>query len=212
MPISDQSCLSREASKLAGGQLTNIENPNNTGTQCWGITPVTLSGGVRKYFDRRPAGYMYQTGQFTDVNPPNDLNGSFAFGINSKEEMVGDYVDGAWISHGFLLNGTTYTVSDVPNSRYASAFGINDNGVITVTWYDSSNVTQSSLYDGSTCTTINVPGALQMNATGINNSGDVVFYWENSLGRYHRAVLRKNKYYKLDSPPIHPAISIAAQM
>jgi uncharacterized membrane protein len=140
-----------------------------------------------------PTKCMYQAGQFTDIDPPNALSGSFAFGINSKEELVGGYLDGAGISHGFVSNGPTYTVLDVPTSRYTSAFGINDNGVITVTWHDSSNVTQSSLYDGSTYTTINVLGALQMNATGLNNSGDVVFYWGNSLGSYHRAVLHKNK-------------------
>jgi hypothetical protein len=61
------------------------------------------------------------------------VNGTKAFAINSRGDIVGDYFDSQTL-HGFLLSKGTYTTIDDPNGISGAANGINNRGDI-VGWY-----------------------------------------------------------------------------
>ena len=60
------------------------------------------------------------------ASPTPNGSGTLASGINSTDQIVGEYVNGT-SSHGFLLSGGTYTTIDDPSAvNETEANGIND--------------------------------------------------------------------------------------
>jgi hypothetical protein len=81
---------------------------------------VTIGGTVTKFY-----------GSGTD--------NTYAYAINSSDEVVGQYFDSSNISHGFYRNaGGTITEIAYPGAIQTSCSGINDSGEITGTYRDSS--------------------------------------------------------------------------
>jgi hypothetical protein len=56
-------------------------------------------------------------GDYTTLNyPPPEcsLVANYAFGIDNSDTIVGEYVDGGNVNHGFVLSGGGYTPLDPP--------------------------------------------------------------------------------------------------
>jgi probable HAF family extracellular repeat protein len=65
-----------------------------------------------------------------------------AYGVNDAGQIVGQFIDGAGVYHGFLYSGGTYTTIDDPLGLMGTEpFGINDQGQIVGGYQDSSGVT-----------------------------------------------------------------------
>jgi hypothetical protein len=66
---------------------------------------------------------------FSSIEVPG-ASSTTAWGINARGDIVGSYVDGAGVTHGFLLRRGSLTTIDVPGATSADARGIGPNGEI----------------------------------------------------------------------------------
>jgi uncharacterized membrane protein len=70
---------------------------------------------------------------YTVIEVPGAL-ATVAFGINAQGDIVGNYVDASFRSHGFVLRDGAFTTIDFPNAGYTDARGIGPNGEIVGTY------------------------------------------------------------------------------
>lgn len=124
--------------------------------------------------------------RFTTIDVPGASN-TWVTGINDARQMVGTFHDSAWLSHGFLLSGGTFTTIDVPLAGClpscppyeTEAAGINTAGQIVGGydlgyWIFGMYFMHGFLLSGGKYTTIDVPGAFATQAAGVNDSSLVV--------------------------------------
>jgi hypothetical protein len=84
-------------------------------------------------------------GQYTTLDDPNGVQGTVAYGINDRAQIVGYYIDAGSVLHGFLFSHGQYTTLDDPNAA-AGAFqgtvpvGISASGKIVGSYIDSNNL------------------------------------------------------------------------
>jgi hypothetical protein len=125
----------------SNGSFTTVGNPFYT--YLTGISGSTIVGNYGPY---PPVPFTYSGGTFTTISdlnnpyPPGYIN---ANGI-SGNDIVGGIVDGSG-SHGFLYNGTTFTIFDDPavtSGTYAT--GISGNEIVGA-YSDASGNTYSFL-------------------------------------------------------------------
>jgi len=187
---------------LNGNKLTTLDNAKGISTTCNNLTANGAIAVVGAYITSSGAtvGFLYKSGEFTDVPGPKSATASLAIAINDQGSIVGYYNDTNNATHGFLLRNKIYTTLDVPGAAATVASGINDQGKIVLYWSNSTGSYQSSLYNGKTFKTINVSGATDSFASDINNVGDVTFQWLDSGGGSHGALLRNGTYYKFNYP------------
>jgi probable HAF family extracellular repeat protein len=136
------------------------------------------------------------------ASPTPNGSGTLASGINSTDQIVGEYVNGT-SSHGFLLSGGTYTTIDDPSAvNETEANGINDAGQIVGDYRDSSLMQHGFLYSNGTYTTLDDPSANSGTvAQGINALDQIVGYYLNITG-IHGFVRNPNDgtYTRIDDP------------
>src|SRR5207302_1199237 len=111
----------------------------------------------------------------------------------SGDSVVGTYIDGAGLYHGFLYQGTTLTTLDVPGGYHTTVTDISGNDIVG--FYDAKGSTHRFLYDGSTYNTnIDPPGsatyydAWQVGTTAIDGSSIVGEWIENVAGSSYQTV------------------------
>jgi hypothetical protein len=141
-------------------------------------------GAIGARRQKPDAGSSARRGQFhyTQIDVPRAVYTGL-FGINSKGQTVGQYVDGSGIAHGFLRNvdGSIVTI-DYPGAIFTSANGINSQGEVVGRWDDANGITHTFLrtWQGaitsfdppSPCVATNQDTATT--AHGINDQGDIV--------------------------------------
>lgn len=95
--------------------------------------------------------------------------------INDLGQIVGEYVDGSGITHGFEVNGKTFTTIDVPfaGSKGTYPVSINNSGEIVGSWSNEGIAQGFTLIEG-TYTSFNYPGATYTFGQDINSQGDIV--------------------------------------
>ena len=102
--------------------------------------------------------------------------------------------------HGFIWNGTAFTVLDYPASFSSTeAGGINKAGVVVGDYYGSNGVQHGFTYSAGTYKSFDRSGALATTATGINSNGDIVgaaFY----SSAWHGFLLSNKVYSAIDFP------------
>ena len=114
--------------------------------------PITLGNAVksrkRKFFGMLFAlsmvlGNAYPSladvSGFTPIDAPGGF-GAIAQGINDAGQIVGNYEDGNFTTHGFLLDKGNFSTIDVPGAAFTQVFGINDAGQI-VGFYSNARTT-----------------------------------------------------------------------
>ena len=63
----------------------------------------------------------------TQLNAPGNATGTFPFGVNTSEAVVGSYVNTSGATSGFIFTDGKYTTLDYPGSdNFTRASGIND--------------------------------------------------------------------------------------
>jgi probable HAF family extracellular repeat protein len=108
---------------------------------------------------------MTTTYQYQTIDPPGSES-SGAKAINSRGQIIGSYVDGIGLEHGFLDSNGVYTTIDNPGSTETVLDGINSKGQIIGQSGVNAPDEQSFLYSGGTYTNIDFPGSTN---TGVSN-------------------------------------------
>jgi probable HAF family extracellular repeat protein len=163
----------------SGGNYTILQDPfaGPLGTRATGINDAGRIVGIYWDSNNVPHGFLYNAGSYETLTHPSAVTGTFAYGINNQDQIVGRYATGV-SNNGFLFNGTTYAPINVSSANSTVAMGINNASEI-VGEYDDSTGTHGFLYsDGNYFT---LPDPIQL-PQGINDRGQIVGYSDDSLG------------------------------
>jgi probable HAF family extracellular repeat protein len=95
------------------------------------------------------------------------------YGINNAGVMVGSYVDGSGVRHGFTLSGKKVKKIEDPKGTDTYCFGINKAGAIVGYYSTSSHLAQAFLYAKGKFTDIGPSGSSGSQALAINDHGDI---------------------------------------
>jgi hypothetical protein len=99
--------------------------------------------------------------------------------------------------HGFLYNGSTYSVLDVPGAEDTYPNGICDTNIVGY-YYATDGHMHGFLYNGSTYSVLDVPGPQVTEANGISGDRIVGFYvWDYALNFGEYSFLAT-----LENPPL----------
>ncbi len=128
--------------------------------------------------------------KFTTIDVPGAA-ATFALSTNPRGDIVGDYEDSSFGSHGFLLSKGNFTAIDFPGALDTLSFSINPQGAIVGLYHDSSGNGHGFLLNNGTFTTIDVPGATFTAAETIGVQGDIVGFYNDSSGNTHGFLLSK---------------------
>jgi probable HAF family extracellular repeat protein len=121
-----------------------------------------------------------------------------ASGINAAGLIVGSVTDGAG-SHGFLLNGSTYTILDYPGANQTNAVKINRSGDIAgfyTTKLFNNDIRHGFIYSKGKYYAFDVPfQAVWTMLTGINDAGWIAGTWVDSkyVGHGFLAIPKRSK-------------------
>lgn len=183
---------------LSGGNFSMIDISGASHTEATGINDkghivgwfVDTLGVYHGFFLPNGISSLPTPTQIDDPNagsgqPP--FGGTYAYGINNKDEIVGFYWDSSGVGRGFMHSGndftTNFTTINEPNACTAYGTrvnGINDNEQIVGFFYDVScnGLVHGFMHSGTdfttNFTTIDIQGAADTFALGINNTGELV--------------------------------------
>ena len=189
-----------------------------TAASLWAQVPD--AGGVAARFGQPRVGMIPSVQAASGESPAPSPSSSFsfglidfprspdstAFGVNSKNEIVGIYGSNLpqWegLTQSYLLKGNDYLKIAYPGAPYTSAFGINKQGEIVGWYYDPSGngIWHAFLLKGKTYTTIDYPGAQYTAALNINDHAEIIGLYWNGTGMQHGFMLVKGVYNTFDPP------------
>jgi probable HAF family extracellular repeat protein len=135
-----------------------------------------VGNSIGNEFTSPPKGFfLHGSSGVTYIVHSNDANGTFPRGINKSNVVVGFYLDGNSVAHGFKWINGTFTSLHFPNALSTAPTGINDNGQI-VGSYGNGSGTHGFLFSGGAWKTIDFPnvptGTTEL--LGISNAGVII--------------------------------------
>jgi hypothetical protein len=156
-------------------------------------------------------------GTFTTIDDPHGTNGTQAWGINARGDIVGPYFD-SQNAHGFLWRKGRYTTLDNPKAgngppgpfgpQGTYSFDINESGDIAGAIVDSNNVAHAFVLRNGVYHDFDEPhaGSAAGQGTGANtvdDRGDVVGFYVDGNNVGHGFVKRDGAYseFKVPSAP-----------
>lgn len=186
---------------IADLQVTGLNLPDGA-TITIGDEPLTdLSQDLGLQIDT-VAPTLPPTPDFSTLVDPSAVYTTNANGINDSGQIVGNYNDETFTSHGFIESGGTFTTIDDPLATNGTVLnGINDNGQVVGYYYDANNVGHSFIYSNGNYTALEDP--LAANGTyafGINDSGQVVGYYYDINNIGHSFLYGDGNYATIDDP------------
>ena len=173
-----------------GKNLLTFDYPGATNTV---INDINDSGNMAGDFYQGASsqGFLYikNKGTFTVLNYPS-AKATHACGVNTADDVVGDFEDSAGTVHGFLWNNGGFSDVDYPGAILTLACGINDSGLIAGYYLPVSGPGHGFLFDGKTYTTVDVPNGLETALWKVKNNNNVVGSVLDSFGAYHGVIGR----------------------
>ena len=165
-----------------GGTITTIGPgglPYGQNSFATGINNRGQIVGHSGHYETTARGFLYQNGQFTQIDAPGNTAFTTAYGINDFGQVVGAYLPFAspgGRESGFVWtsNGTFQTIA-YPGAAGTEAHGINNRGWIVGDYVPSGGGNNHGFLDvNGHFQTIDVPGAVSTVAEGVNNVGEIV--------------------------------------
>jgi len=129
---------------------------------------------------------------------PSGSTGTQATGI-SGNNVVGWYVDGNSVDHGFIYNNGTYTTLDPTGSLYTQALGVDGNNVVGTCYLNKAAGLEGFLYNGGNYTTINPSGSTSTQALGVSGANVVGYYYDSNQVT-HGFLYNGGVYTTIDPP------------
>jgi hypothetical protein len=168
----------------ASGTFTPYNDYNGMSTSLFGVNKagnkVGSVGG-----NGIVEGYIDIGGQLTAFYA-SGTDATYAFGINSSLEVVGEFFDSSNAFHGFSRTSSgTITQIDYPGALDTVCYGINDSGVITGTYVNASGLPYGFTYSNGKFATTDFAGT-----RGINSKGayDGVYWGVDGVAQAYLAV------------------------
>jgi len=157
----------------SGGTYTTYDA--NTTTSC-GIFGINNAGDFVGDVGSGPVqGFIQMVGAKNPIEfYASGTDSTYAYAINSSNEVVGEYFDSSNVQHGFYRSaGGKITEIAYPGAIQTVAYGINDAGEITGTYLNASNLPYGFTYIKGKYASTDFAGT-----TGINSKGAYVgSYW-----------------------------------
>lgn len=179
------------------GTFTSVTDPNvgsaPTTTQLLGVNDSNVAVGFYVDGGGNAQAFLYNIGSttFTAITLPiaDDATMTTATGINNSGEISGFFVNGnTGNTEGFIDNGGTFTVFEVPGSTNTMFLGINNNGQVVGVYQDGSGFNNGLVYSigGGTYQTVDDPNAVPANGgtviNGLNDNGQLVGFYGDASG------------------------------
>jgi len=176
---------------------TLLSFPGTFSTLATGINPGAITakteivGGYGPDVDFTQGGFLVKvsgTKTFSEtyqaVNYPHAPPNQVAAGVNDLGQIVGTYVDGSGVGHGYEKSGGTFIKLNVPFAGATGTFpqGINNSGEVVGCWADSAGNSHGFTLIGTTYASFDYPGGTQTCAFDINNAGDIVGDYYDASG------------------------------
>jgi probable HAF family extracellular repeat protein len=185
----DDASSSHAFFRSKNGIVTTLDPPGSILSQGY---KVNAQGQVVGYYwdpTNKRHGFIWTKGVYTTLTVPGDhhLNGTGAFGVNDRAQVVGWYTEEngqprAGNRHGFLLSKGVYTTIDppVPAPAFAAATGINNAGQIVGLYFDDDKNRHGFVLNKGIYTLIDVPGAIATDVFSINEKGEIVGSYDDA--------------------------------
>jgi uncharacterized membrane protein len=188
---------------LSGGTFTEYDVPGAVSTSVLGINdPGDFTGA----FDDGSGifqGYVSVGGTITSFSVPGALS-TFAYEINnSKQLVVGYYIDGSGILHGYYrdANGALHFPIDPTGSVATILFGDNNRNWVVGRYADASGVTHGLFFvPPNNFFTFDFPGSTFTSLNGISSQGNITGRYVDASGIAHGFLARVR-----GTPPTTPA-------
>ncbi len=159
----------------------------------WKLYALALSfalGAASNVFGQSPI--------FTTIDFPGAAS-TTPWGINTRGDIVGVYVNADKSTHGFVLSGGQSTTVDFPGATSSELYGINPAGdVVGVYTLDSRR--RSFLLKGAQFTAIDFPDAPSTETSAINARGDIVGFYVTADKVQHGYLLSGNQFNTINFP------------
>src|SRR5215469_15633687 len=173
---------------LSGGTFTEYDVPGALSTDVLGINDAADFAGDFSDNDVIGQAYVSVGGTITSFSVPGSL-ATLAYDINnSKQLVVGYYVDGSGILHGYYRDakGALHFPIDPPGSVGTVLFGDNDRNWVVGRYADSSGVTHGLFFvPPNKFFTFDHPGTTFTSLNGISDQGFICGRYVDASGIAH---------------------------
>ena len=174
---------------FAFGQFsfTSLDFPQGTLTTARGINNSGQIVGAYRVNPPRHAMFIDHA-QYLPLGSGTllDILYSEAFKINSRGDIVGQFIGDDGFTHGFLWRKGVITILDFPGASDTTPFGINDSGTVIGSWDILDADGNVLAYHGFVWkdggfSEFNYPGSADTTITGINARGEMVGLWDSDI-------------------------------
>ena len=178
---------------LSGGTFTEYDVPGAVSTTVLGINDVADFTGSFSYGSGIFQGYVSVGGTITSFSVPG-ASLTLAYDINnSKQLVVGYYIDSSGILHGYFrdANGALHFPIDPSGSIATVLFGDNNRNWVVGRYADSSGVTHGVFFvPPNKFFTFDYPGSTFTSLNGINAQGFICGRYTDASGIAHGFLAR----------------------
>ena len=178
---------------LSGGAFTEYDVPGAVSSTVLGINDVADFTGSFSYGSGFFQGYVNVGGTITSFSVPGAPL-TLAYDINnSKQLLVGYYIDSAGIIHGYYrdANGALHFPIDPSGSVATVLFGVNNRNWVVGRYADSSGVTHGLFFvPPDRFFTFDYPGSTFTSLNGISQQGLICGRYNDAAGIAHGFIAR----------------------
>jgi hypothetical protein len=178
---------------LSGGTFTEYDIPGALSTDVLGINDAGDFTGTFSDDDVTQQAFVSRGGTITSFSVPGALL-TLAYEINnSKQLVVGYYIDISGILHGYYrdTNGALHFPIDPSGSTATILFGDNDKNWVVGRYADSSGATHGLFFvPPNQFSTFDYPGSTFTSLNGINDKGFICGRYVDASGIAHGFLAR----------------------
>ena len=180
--------------KLLHPSFVNFDVTGALDTIPLGINNVGDFVGTVIFSDGTQPAFVSLRGKVTTFAVP-EATATFAYQLNSANEIIGYYIDSSGITHGYTRDSAgilTFPI-DVAGATGTILFGNNDSNGGVGRYTDASGVTHGLYFiTPDDIQSYDYPGATFTSLNGINKLGMVVGYYVDTAGVSHGLVAQVN--------------------
>lgn len=170
------------------GTVTTLTPPSALGLPA--TYTINNSGDIVGSYGAQIGGFLWNgltsVETFNCPGPAGPAAGTYPFGLNDSNDIVGVCEDNKGYLNGFLFSSAigSFTSINVPSALNTQAFGINDAGEIVGDYNTNEGIyiPNGFVYSNGMFSKLDYPGSIQTQPFGINGAGDIVGSYTDASG------------------------------